>query len=178
MDPARETEIESGTRWYVVHTHARSEETAKRNLVQQGFSAFLPQYAKKRRHARRTDTVHAPLFPRYLFVAIDIARARWRAVASTIGVSHLICHGDAPVPVPDRVIDDIQASMDDCGLVSVKQALPFKKGDVVQVTGGALADQVGLFDCESDEERVFLLLDMLGRQVRVKVPLDAVAQFA
>jgi transcriptional antiterminator RfaH len=169
---------EENARWYVVHTHAHAEETAKRNLVQQGFTAFLPQYAKKRRHARKTETVRAPLFPRYLFVAIDVARARWRTISSTIGVQHLICHGEAPVPVPNGVIDDIRARADEKGLVPVTQDIPFKKGDVVQVTSGALAQQVGLFDCASDEERVFLLLDMLGRQVRIKVPLDTVAQFA
>lgn len=167
-----------GTRWYVVHTHARAEETALRNLIQQEFEVFLPQYRKKRRHARRTDWVNAPLFPRYLFVAIDIARARWRAISSTIGVLHLICRGEEPLPVPQAVIDGIRKRMDETGLVLVEQKPPFRKGEVVQVTGGPLADQVGLFDCVSDEERVFLLLDILGRQVRVKVPLDAVTQFA
>lgn len=170
--------MDQALRWYVVHTHAHAEETALRNLTQQGFSAFLPQYKKRRRHARRTDYVRAALFPRYLFVAMDIARARWRAVTSTIGVTHLICHGDRPAPVPPAIIDDLRARMDEEGLVSVEPKAPFMPGEMVKVTGGALADSHGLFQCLTDEDRVIVLLDLMGRQLKVKVPLEAVAAIA
>lgn len=170
--------MDSTIRWYVVHTHARAEEKALVNLMRQGFTAFLPHYSKRRRHARRTDYVRAPLFPRYVFVAMDVARARWRALASTIGVAHLVCLGDRPAPVPDGVVEDIRARMDERGLVAVEDEIPFSKGEVVRVTAGPLADQSGLFECASDEDRVILLLDLLGRQVPVKVPLEAVAPFA
>lgn len=166
---------EATFRWYVVHTHARGEETALRNLLRQGFTAFLPQYRKLRRHARRVDWVRAPLFPRYLFVAMDIARARWRTVSSTLGVNHLVCHGDKPVPVPEGIVEDIRAHVDDNGLVPIEAQVPFQPGEAVQVIAGALADQVGFFECASDEERVILLLDILGRQVKVKLPLASVA---
>lgn len=165
-------------RWYVAHTHPRGERLALANLERQGFAAFLPEYLKRRRHARRMDWVRAPLFPRYLFVAMDIARARWRAIASTVGVSHLVCHGDRPAAVPDGVVEDIRARMDARGLVPVEPRIPFRRGDVVQVTSGALADQIGFFHCASDEERVVLLLDLLGRQVKVTLPLAAVAPVA
>jgi transcriptional antiterminator RfaH len=36
----------------------------------------------------------------------------------------------------------------------------------------------GLFDGTSDEERVIILLDLLGRQVRVQVPLETVQAVA
>ena len=91
--------MEDGICWYVVHTHARGEQIACENLERQGFTTIMPRYRKRRRHARKTDWVKAPLFPRYLFVAIDMAKARWRAIASTVGVSHLICEGDRPLAV-------------------------------------------------------------------------------
>ena len=163
--------------WYVVHTHPRAEETARRHLARQGFNAFLPQYLKRRRHARRTDWIRAPLFPRYLFVAMDITMTRWRAIFSTVGVSHLVCHGERPAQVPRGVVPDIQQRLDADGLVAVEPELPFRKGDVVRVTAGALVDQTGLFECTSDEDRVILLLDLLGRQVKVKLPLDSVAPY-
>ena len=49
------------------------------------------------------------------------------------------------------------------------------RGDRVQVLSGALAEFIGRFDCASDEERVFVLLELLGRQVRVRVPSDSLA---
>ena len=170
--------MEATMRWYVVHTQARGEEIALRNLLRQGFTAFLPQYGKRRRHARRTDWVRAPLFPRYLFVMLDVARARWRAVSSTMGVSHLVCRGDTPVPVPEGIVEDLQARVDASGLYPIAQPSPFRHGDIVRVTGGPLADQFGLFDRTTDEDRVILLLDLLGRQVKVKVPLASVAPCA
>ena len=163
--------------WYVVHTQPRGEETARRHLTRQGFNAFLPQYLKRRRHARRTDWIRAPLFPRYLFVAMDIAMTRWRAISSTVGVSHLVCHGERPAQVPEGIVEEIQGCLGADGLVAVEPEIPFRKGDVVRVTAGALVDQTGLFECTSDADRVILLLDLLGRQVKVKLPLDTVAPY-
>ncbi len=163
--------------WYVVHTPAQAEETARAHLARQGFTAFLPQYLRRRRHARRIDWVRAPLFPRYLFVAMDIARMRWRAVSSTIGVSRLVCHGDRPASVPAGVVEEIMAQRDEAGLVRLAARIPFEKGELIQVVSGALTDAIGLFECMTDEERVIMLLDLLGRQVRVKLPLEAVTAY-
>jgi len=170
--------MDPGERWYVVHTQPRGETTASRHLARQGFNAFLPEYLKRRRHARRVDYVRAPVFPRYLFVAMDVAATRWRAIASTVGVSHLVCNGDSPVAVPRGVVEEIRARADDNGLVKLAPRFSFRAGDAVKVIAGALADQVGWFLSASDEERVVLLLDMLGRQVRIKVPLVDVAPAA
>lgn len=165
-------------RWYVVYTRPNGEKTAKHNLIQQGFSSFMPQYLKRRCHARRIDWVPAPMFPRYLFVGMDPATARWRAISSTIGVSHLVCKGGIPLPVPEGIVEDLQASTGADDMIEVEPLVPFRQGEPVQVLSGAMADQVGFFDCATDEGRVILLLDMLGRQVRVKVPLDSVATVA
>ena len=59
-------------KWYAVHTHVRGELLASVNLLRQGFTVYLPQCIAKRRHARRTEIVKNPLFPRYLFVAHGI----------------------------------------------------------------------------------------------------------
>ncbi len=151
---------------------------ALRNLQQQGFDAYLPQYMKKRRHARRTDWVRTPLFPRYLFVGMDVEKTRWRAIHSTIGVHYLVCHGERPTPVPPGIVEEIKAREDDKGIVVINRELSFKKGEVVQVTAGALCDQVGLFDCATDDERVVILLELLGRHVRVHVSAEAIRTYS
>lgn len=163
--------------WYVAHTHAKAERQALCHLERQGFTAYLPQYLKRWRHARRAEWVPAPLFPRYLFVNMDIERDRWRAVRSTVGVRHVISNGDWPVPVADQIVEEIRAREDETGMVAVNPEPPFSPGEMVRVTSGALADQVGLFDCVSDDERVFILLELLGRQVRVRVPMESVSAY-
>jgi transcription antitermination factor NusG len=50
----------------------------------------LPRHLKQWRHARRAEKVPAPLFPSYLFAAVDMASQRWLAIDSTIGVKRLV----------------------------------------------------------------------------------------
>ncbi len=162
-------------RWYVVHTHARAEEKAHFNLVKQGYTAYLPRYRKVRRHARRFERVLAPLFPRYLFVQVDMGRQRWRPIQSTFGVHHLVGHGNQPTPMPTPMIEEIKEREDDSGVVAMMRQSVFKKGAPMRVLGGPMANFLGIFDGASDEERVFILLELLGRQVRVRLPVEMVA---
>ena len=76
----------------------------------QGFEIYFPRYLKRRRHARRIETVAAPLFPRYLFVAVDLAVQRWRSIYSTVGLSQLVCNGDEPTAVPDGIVEALKES--------------------------------------------------------------------
>lgn len=162
-------------RWYVVQTQPRAEAKALHHLDRQGYDAYVPRYLKRRRHARRVETVAAPLFPRYLFVRFDLETVRWRAIRSTVGVTHLVCNGDLPTPAPHGIVESIQAREDERGFIVMAPDVPFRKGDMVRICDGALADQLGLFECITDEERVILLLDVLGRKIRVKLPLESIS---
>ncbi len=166
------------SQWYVVHTHARNERTAYDNLIRQGFKAFLPEYLRNRRHARKVDTVRAPLFPCYLFVSVDVVHEQWRSILSTIGVGRLICRGDLPLAVPPGVVEAIQDRADSEGLVTLRPSIQFRRGDPIQITAGAFAAQTGFFECVSDEDRIVLLLDMLGRKIKITVPLGNVVSYA
>ena len=159
-------------RWYVVQTQYRNETMAKLNLARQGFDTYLPLFSKSRRHARKTEWIAAPFFPRYLFVSMDIELSRWRAVRSTIGVTSLICHGERPSPLADSVIDGIRAREDERGMVKMNIDLSFQKGDKVKVMAGAFSELSGLFDRISDDRRVVILLDLLGRETRVQLPVE------
>ena len=109
-------------------TQPRAESKARVHLGRQGFETYLPRYFKKRRHARRVETVQAPLFPSYLFVAIDREKHRWRSINSTVGVSHLVCNGEEPAPVPDYVIDALRDREDETGLIRLPvRVLPLSR---------------------------------------------------
>jgi transcriptional antiterminator RfaH len=125
-----------GSRWYVAQTQPHAEAKASLHLRRQGFSIYLPRYLKQRRHARRIDEIAAPLFPRYLFVAVDLATQPWLSIDSTFGVSRLVRHGERPAPISEHVIE-------------------------------ALCDCAGLYEGMSSHERVAILLELLGRKVRV-----------
>jgi transcriptional antiterminator RfaH len=164
-----------GSRWFVVQTQVNGEAKAARNLLHQGYDVYLPRYLTRRRHARKVDLVARPLFPRYMFVAIDMATQRWRSIHSTIGVSHLVCNGDDPAPVPEGVVAALMAREDDSGFIKMELKPAFAPGDEVRVLVGAFMDSAGLFIGIADHDRVSILLDMLGRKVRVLLDADMVA---
>lgn len=161
--------------WYVVQTQPNAERKAVFNLNRQGYRTYLPQYLRRRRHARRVELVKSPLFPRYLFVAVDLSSQRWRSIQSTIGVSRLVCNGDVPACLPSEVIGQLRAREDQMGLVQLDLEPRFSRGDKVRVLDGAFHDIVGLFDGLVDHERVAVLLDLLGRKVKVVLDVEDVA---
>ena len=166
---------EHGPRWHVVQTHVNAEVKAAANLARQGFSIYLPRYLKRRSHARKVETVARPLFPRYLFVTIDLAAQRWRAIQSTLGVSHLVCVGDWPALVEDGVIDALRAREDEAGFIRLARRPAFSPGDRVRIVDGAFVDSLALVEGVSDRDRVAVLLNLLGREVRVLVGADLIA---
>src|ERR1700704_4281196 len=99
--------------WYVVQTQVNGEAKAAQNLLRQGYEIYLPRYLKRRRHARKVDFTAKPLFPRYMFVAIDMATQRWRSIQSTFGVSRLVTNGNHPAIVPEGGIHSLKAREDD-----------------------------------------------------------------
>jgi transcriptional antiterminator RfaH len=164
-----------GVRWYVVQTQVNGEAKAAQNLLRQGYEVYLPRYLKRRRHARKVDFTAKPLFPRYMFVAIDMATQRWRSIQSTFGVARLVTHGDDPAPVAGDVLRLLKAREDSNGFIQLDCRPQFLQGDRVRVLSGPFSDNLGLFDGMGDRDRVAILLDLLGRKVRVSLDADMVA---
>jgi len=168
--------MSAGTqRWYVVQSQPNAEMKALAHLNRQGFATYMPRYIKRRSHARRVEHVPAPLFPRYLFVGIDLAAQRWRSIFSTVGVSRLVCNGEMPQAVSDDIVATLRAREDASGFVQLDLRPAFRTGDKICVLDGALAGCFGLYEGMKDSERVAVLLDLLGRKVRVMLDVESVA---
>lgn len=165
-------------RWYVAHTLPRGEETALINLQRQGFDVFLPKYHKVRRHARKTDVILAPLFPSYLFVAIDIEVDRWFSINATRGISYLVRQHSGPTAVPDGIVEALKMSADVQEVVPLSSLSLFQPGEKLEILEGAFVGHTGIYEKMTDNERVQLLLEMLGRPVKVAVPIHAVTAVA
>ena len=161
--------IEPGSNWYAVQTQPHAENKAAAHLLRQQFKTYLPLYLKRRRHARRVEVVAAPLFPRYLFVSVDVDTQRWRSIQSTVGVTGLIRNGDVPAVVPAEVIAELTRREDEHGFIQFTSKPRFTRGDLVRVVDGAFVDCLGIFECANDQDRIAILLDLLGRKVRVVI---------
>ncbi|MBS0246930.1 MAG: transcriptional activator RfaH [Proteobacteria bacterium] len=164
----------SSGHWYVAQTHPNAENTAVTHLNRQGFVTYLPRYLKRRRHARRVDTVAAPLFPRYLFVEIDTSAQRWRSIYSTVGVSQLVGSGEVPTAISEQVVASLRQREGEDGLIKLDHRPTYAVGDKVRVLDGVFYDCLGLYDGMAERDRVAILLDLLGRKVRVVVDAESV----
>ena len=160
-------EASSDLRWYLVQSHPHAEVKASQHLRRQGFETYLPRFLKLRRHARRIEKVAAPLFPSYLFAAVDMASQRWFSIDSTIGVTRLVRNGTHPAVVPVSILEALKRREDANGFIQLDPRPKFSPGDKVCVLAGAFQDCFGFYDGMSGRDRVAILLELLGRKVRV-----------
>jgi transcription elongation factor/antiterminator RfaH len=161
-------------RWYVVNVLPNQEVRADLNLRQQGFESWLPRVRRARRHARRVDTVLAPFFPGYLFVRLDRAVDHWRSINGTFGVRRLLCQDDRPLVVPNGLVETLQGTVDEDGLLIVPTD-QLRIGDQVRLLSGPFADSVGTLVRLAGKERVGLLLNLLGREVETLISRRMIA---
>jgi transcription elongation factor/antiterminator RfaH len=163
-----------GPRWFAVHSLPHREARAQQQLENQGFHTFLPRYLKARRHARKVENVLAPIFPRYLFVVLDLDRDRWRSVNGTFGVARLvIMAGDRPQPAPHGVVEALIALADGRDVLRFDEGDRLAVGQRVRILAGPFAEQIGLLQRLDDNGRVRLLLDIMGGRIAVTVPSAA-----
>ena len=162
-------------RWFLAHTLPKSERRAELHLGAQGFRTYLPQIRKTIRHARQLRTVRAPLFPRYLFVTLDLERDRWLSVRSTVGVSSLFTQDGWPVPVPVGIVESL---IEQCDGNVTRLDTRLVKGQHVRILSGPFADFVGTLKRLDPAGRVQVLLEMMGTSVPVTLHRSALSPAA
>lgn len=163
-------------RWFVASTKPHQEAKAAEHLRRQSYGVWLPRLRRTRRHARRFDTVLAPMFPGYLFVSFDPAAEPWRRINGTLGVRHLVCGNNGPTPLPEGFVTSLKDRTEDdilCGQSAILQP-----GDKVRVISGPFVDCIGTLIEADGATRVKLLLSLLGGDVDAQLPAAAIAPLA
>ena len=158
------------TCWFLAQCKPNSHNIAKRNLVRQGFSVFMPLQETGKRARGRFITQMRPLFPGYLFVEFDVQTGPWRTVNSTLGITRLVSFGGEPMPVPCKLVDQLRQRCDPEGKLLPAQS--FKPGDQVTLDKGPFANFVATIEGLAPERRIWVLLDLMGQQTRVAVQAD------
>jgi len=157
------------TDWYLVHAKPRQEEAAARGLAEQDYGVYLPRLKQRRRVRGRLAEVVQPLFPRYLFVAPGRPEQSVAPVDSTPGVQKLVRFGALYLPVGEDVIAALRAREDaatGCHSLGAPQLAP---GARVRIDTGPFAGFEGIFEAKAGEDRVVILLDLLGQRARTVV---------
>ena len=153
-------------RWFAVNTQPNSERRAQINLERQGWRSLCPQVSRTTRSGRRMKTHLRALFPGYIFVNMNLAQSRWRAVDGTFGVRAIVKTGDLPAPLPVGVVESLIAMTDEAGKVSFASSL--SPGQDVRFLSGPLAGLIGRLEHLDAAGRVTVLLDLLGRSTPIR----------
>lgn len=155
--------------WYVCLTKPRQEMIARDRLLEQGYEVYLPQLARWVRHARGWQLSLAVLFPRYVFVRPVDPRHSISPVRSTVGVSTLVSFGPTLARLPNDRLQAVRELMMRAAAASPGQ--PLGTGMNVVFASGPLKGLGGIVSSVV-EERVMVLLSLLGGSHRVTVPVD------
>ena len=162
----------SGKRWYLVYSKPRQEQVAKENLERQGYHTYLPLLKVPRRRLGRRVVRVEPMFPRYLFIKLDTVKDNWAPIRSTVGVQKMVRFGVEPTPVPAGLVSSLRAREDAQGVQNIPLHT-YETGQRVRIEEGPFTGYEGIFIAKTGEERVLVLLDVVGRQARARVDLGA-----
>lgn len=157
--------------WFVAQLKPNSDAIAQRNLLRQGFTTFLPRLHKTERKATRFRETRRPLFPGYIFVSVNPASGLWRAINSTQGITRLVSVNARPAPLPAGFVEALQERCDADGLLRPIEALA--PGELARITEGPFSDFVVRVESIGDDQRMWVLFDLMGRATRLAVPRDA-----
>jgi transcriptional antiterminator RfaH len=156
--------------WCAARLMARREAYATHCLGIAGFETYLPRLRERRIIRGRRGEVCPPLFPGYAFVLIVL---QWHAARWCPGVFNLIMDGTGPARVPDGVIEEI-CSRERNGLIELPAPPALKPGDCVRVIAGAFGGHLALYQGQTSQDRVAVLLTLLGGRQRTVLPASAV----
>jgi len=131
-------ELGPGERWFVARVFAHQENRAQLNLHRLGFRSFVPKVRRTVRHARSIREIPKPLFPGYVFIAINLSNQRWRSVNGTFGIASLIMGAEQPRAVPSGVVEALAASINSSGAVFVEEDA-LEIGQKVRILSGPFA---------------------------------------
>ena len=128
-----------------------------------GLAGYETNFSRLREH-------RITLFPGYCFLTVE---AQWYAAPWSLGIIGLIMDGIKPARVADHIIDDLR-KRERNGLIELPKRPGLKPGDRVRVLHGPLAGQLRLYAGHRPQERVLVLLALLGGQQRVELARDGI----
>ena len=156
--------------WFILQFKTNSHQLAAKNLNRQGFETFLPLHDTTSRRLSRFMNTTKPLFPGYMFIRFDRAGSEWHKINNTYGVSRLITFNSILKSIPTTIVDSLMMRYDLSGKLLPTQKL--KKGDKVTVLKGPFANFIATVEKYEADQRIWILMDLMGRKTKIITPSD------
>ena len=157
--------------WFILQFKSNSHHLAAKNLNRQGFETFLPLHDTTSRKLSRFMSTSKPLFPGYMFIKFDRAESEWHKINNTYGVSRLITFNSLLKSIPTKFVDSLMKRYDSSGKLIPIQKL--KEGDRVKILKGPFADFIASVENYESEQRIWVLMDLMGRTTKIQIPSEA-----
>ena len=156
--------------WFILQFKSNSHHLAAKNLNRQGFETFLPLHETTSRRLSRFINTSKPLFPGYMFIKFDSAESEWHKINSTYGVSRLITFNSILKSIPTIFVDHLMKRYDLSGkLIPIRK---LEKGDHVTILEGPFADFIATVETYETEQRIWILMDLMGRKTKIQTSSD------
>src|SRR2546423_176289 len=168
-------EIDTGRRWYVIHTYSGYENKVKTNLehritsMDMGdkiYQVLVPTEEEIEIKNGKRHPVERKVFPGYVLVEMIMGDDSWYVVRNTPGVTSFVGSGNKPTPLTDG---EVRAILRQIKLDAPKYKVAFTKGEAVRVTDGPFTDLHGVVDeVNPERNKVKVLVSIFGRETPVE----------
>jgi len=163
-------------KWYVIQTKPKKEEEASSYLLPKGVEIFHPLMESFAPRNGRIVKELKSLFPGYIFGKLDLDK-EYTLVRWGRGVKCILGFGGYPVPLSEEAVAIIKERTDGRNVIRMKQ--DFKPNDLVRIKTGPLKELLGIFErWVSDDERVRVLLNLIGYQPAVEIHYSIIEMVA
>ena len=162
-----------GYQWAALRVAPSAEFRVTDELFGAGYRSYCPTGAKwvfwENGRRRRDKTVRVfPIFSRYVFCGLAPGQMASRYMVEK--VEAVLGDKAGPIFVPPAAIKrlnelELEGAWD--GTRSWRQKSPYRKGDAVSILDGAFMGHRGTIDAVETEAKIFLLIDLFGRQTRI-----------
>lgn len=142
--------------WFVLNTKPKKEFQVEKLFIAGGFKIYTPKYM----HENRLK----PFFSGYGFIYFDYP-AQYQMVKYTRGVKRIIGSQGGPIPISERIIQEIKKREINGFIELDKYGGKPEIGDEIEIMEGPLKGMRGIFKKEiTEKERVLILLSYVSYQ--------------
>jgi transcription termination/antitermination protein NusG len=174
--PTAEPAVDTGRRWYVIHTYSGYENKVKTNLehriqsMDMGdkiFQVLVPTEEEIEIKNGKRHPVERKIFPGYVLVEMVMSDDSWYVVRNTPGVTSFVGSGNKPTELTET---EVRAILRQIKLDAPKYKVAFTKGEAVRVTDGPFTDLHGVVDeVNPERNKVKVLVSIFGRETPVEL---------
>lgn len=167
--------------WYAVHTYAGHENKVKTAIERRAeamglrdrvFRILVPTEQEMRTRQGKRVTVNRKIFPGYILIEMVLDEQTWYLVKSTAGVTGFVTSGDKPVPLQEKEVEAILATVEG---TQKKPRVAWQAGEQIRVVSGPFTDFHGTIqEVLADKEKVRVLISLFGRDTPVEFDFEQI----